>query len=142
MYFSSSHGTSASFASRCARERASRAAKWHQSGGVSGHAAACGGAIISDVWPGLAAFFAPGTEILLTKSANDVLAALSLSDAELGRIATAARERTLAEHTSDCRADELLSILAARPSLADQVGHHEATGQRERPTQPREQVSP
>lgn len=105
-------------------------------------AAACGAAIISDVWPGLAAFFAPGTEILLAKSANDVLAALSLSDAGLSRIAAAARERTLAEHTSDCRADELLSILAARPSLAGQVGQHEATGQRERPTQPQQQVSP
>ena len=32
MYFSSSHGTSAFLASRCRRERATRRAKWHQSG--------------------------------------------------------------------------------------------------------------
>jgi len=83
-------------------------------------AAACGAAIISDVWPGIAAFFAPGTEILLANSADDVLAALNLSDAELGRIARAAREQTLAEHTSDCRADELLSLLAGSPTAVGQ----------------------
>ena len=33
MNFSSSHGTSASLASRCSRERATRREKWHQSGG-------------------------------------------------------------------------------------------------------------
>ena len=39
MYFSSSHGTSAFLASRCRRERATRRAKWHQSGAASGQAA-------------------------------------------------------------------------------------------------------
>src|SRR5690606_10461611 len=75
-------------------------------------AAACGAPIVSDVWPGLESFFEPGREILLARDAKDVLAALDLSDAELTRIARAARERTLAEHTSDCRADELLGILS------------------------------
>jgi len=84
-------------------------------------AAACGAAIISDVWPGLATFFAPGTEILLAHGAGDVLAALDLDDAELARIARAARERTLAEHTSDCRADQLLSILANVPAARQEA---------------------
>lgn len=74
-------------------------------------AAACGAAIISDVWTGLDAFFEPGREILLARSADDVLEALDLSDADIARIARSARERTLAEHTSDCRAEELLSLL-------------------------------
>ncbi len=39
MYFSSSHGTSAFLASRCRRERATRRAKWHQSGAASGQSA-------------------------------------------------------------------------------------------------------
>lgn len=75
-------------------------------------AAACGTAVVSDVWPGLDAFFEPGREILLANSMDDVFAALDLSDAEIARIANSARERTLAEHTSDNRAEELLSILA------------------------------
>lgn len=75
-------------------------------------AAACGAPVVTDVWPGLESFFEPGREILLARDADDVLAALDLTDAELSRIARAARERTLAEHTSACRADELLEILS------------------------------
>ena len=56
-------------------------------------AAACGVPIVSDDWDGLDRFFAPGEEILLATDAGDVLAALALSDAELRRIADAARER-------------------------------------------------
>jgi len=41
------------------------------------------------------------------------LAALELGDDELARIASAARERVLAEHTSAHRARELESLLAA-----------------------------
>ncbi len=82
-------------------------------------AAACGAAIISDVWPGLDTFFTPGSEILLADGADDVLAALDLTDGELARIANAARERTLAQHTSACRADELLSILSSSVAFAE-----------------------
>jgi len=75
-------------------------------------AAACATPIVSDVWPGIESFFEPSREILLAHSTNDVLAALNLTDAELGRIARAARERTLTEHTSDHRAAELLELLS------------------------------
>lgn len=74
-------------------------------------AAACGVAIVSDSWPGLDRFFVPGEEILLASDADAVLAALELSDAELGRIAGAARDRVLAVHSSAARARELIALI-------------------------------
>jgi len=71
-------------------------------------AAACGAAIISDNWPGLDSFFAPGEEILLPAGAEDVMHYLTeLQDEELLRIGESARERVLAEHTSAHRAAQL-----------------------------------
>ncbi len=75
-------------------------------------AAACGTPVLSDAWPGLEEFFEPGQEILVARSAEESLAALDLSDAELERIARAARERVLAGHTSDHRAAQLERLLA------------------------------
>ena len=74
-------------------------------------AAACGAPIVSDAWPGLDRFFTPGEEIILAAEASDVLDALALSDAELKRIADAARARVLAEHSSDARARALVGLL-------------------------------
>jgi spore maturation protein CgeB len=74
-------------------------------------AAACGTPIVTDTWEGLDTFFTPGREILPVSSAADVLQAISLTDAELRAVADAARERTLAEHTATCRAEELERIL-------------------------------
>lgn len=74
-------------------------------------AAACGTTLLSDDWPGLDHFYAPGREILLAGNAHDALAALDMDDAELQRIGTAARERTLNEHTSMHRAQVLLELL-------------------------------
>ena len=70
-------------------------------------AASCGVPILSDTWEGLDAFFTPGSEILTARTTDDALAAIDLSDAELGRVAKAARERVLSEHTSAHRAMEL-----------------------------------
>lgn len=78
-------------------------------------AAACGVPIVSDTWEGLDTFFAPGQEILLTETSADVVRALNLSDAELRRIARAARERTLAEHTGECRVRDLERICESIP---------------------------
>jgi spore maturation protein CgeB len=74
-------------------------------------AAACGVPILSDSWEGLDTFFRPGEEILIAASTGEALEAIAKSPAELGRIAEAARERTLAEHTSDRRAAELERLL-------------------------------
>lgn len=74
-------------------------------------AAACGTPILTDVWEGLDAFFAPGREVLAAERPEDTLAALARDD--LAAIARAARERTLDEHTSDRRARELVGLLEA-----------------------------
>jgi spore maturation protein CgeB len=84
-------------------------------------AAACGVPVVTDDWDGLSTFYAEGQEILVVRSTDDVVSALELSDAELRRIAVAARERTLAEHTSDRRATILLNAIeqARRPPLQE-----------------------
>ncbi|MHB0770495.1 CgeB family protein [Bradyrhizobium sp. 5.13L] len=74
-------------------------------------AAACGVPLLSDSWVGIDTFFAPGDEILLAKDEDDTLAALAMSDAELQRIARRGRERTMDQHTSDKRANELVALL-------------------------------
>ncbi len=84
-------------------------------------ATACGAAAISDDWPGLDAFFAPDTEILVARNTDDVLNALELSDAELRRIAEAARARTLADHTSEDRAGELIAALEVTAAPAREL---------------------
>ena len=88
-------------------------------------AAACGAPLLSDSWEGLDAFFTPGEEILVTRNTGDTLAALARSDADLQRIGRNARDRVLAEHTSEKRAGDFLvavsdaqGALAARPEMA------------------------
>jgi spore maturation protein CgeB len=81
-------------------------------------AAACGAPILSDVWEGLSEFFEPGSEILAAGSSEEVLAALDTPDEELGRMARAARERVLTEHTADRRATELLAAFDDVVSVA------------------------
>jgi spore maturation protein CgeB len=71
-------------------------------------ATACGTPVLSDAWDGLDAFFTPGHEILVATNTDEAVSALDLTEAELRRVAAAARERTLAEHTSDRRAEDLL----------------------------------
>ena len=74
-------------------------------------AAACGTPVISDAWPGIEEFFVPGREIMVARSTHDVIDALEIGDAERARIAHAARDRVLAEHTSAHRARELEAML-------------------------------
>jgi spore maturation protein CgeB len=74
-------------------------------------AAACGVPLLSDAWTGLDAFFTPGDEILTARTTEEAMAALSLPREELAGIARNARERTLAEHTSERRAAELEALL-------------------------------
>jgi spore maturation protein CgeB len=86
-------------------------------------AAACGCPILSDSWEGLDAFFTPGTEILVARDTAEAVAAIDLSDAELRRVAEAARERVLAEHTADSRADTLLASLSSANRSARSSPH-------------------
>lgn len=73
-------------------------------------AAACGVPILSDGWDGLELFFTPGEEILRTDSPEQVIEALTLPQPTLHRIADAARERVLANHTANRRVMELEGI--------------------------------
>ncbi len=76
-------------------------------------AACCGVPVISDAWPGLDAFFHPGSEIIVAETAADVLTTLqTMPDAERRAIGAAARARVLAAHTGDHRAAELEAYAA------------------------------
>jgi spore maturation protein CgeB len=84
-------------------------------------AAACGVPLLTDDWEGLDSFFVPEREILRVSSSVDVINALSLSDNELRAIANAARERTLAEHSGNCRVEQLEKICESVRSPASQA---------------------
>jgi spore maturation protein CgeB len=86
-------------------------------------AAACGTAVLSDTWQGLDEFFEPGREILTAGTTEEAMEALSLSPEEIARIAEAARERTLAEHTAERRARQLLDLLGS----TDETGHADSS---------------
>jgi len=77
-------------------------------------AAACGVPVISDSWDGLDAFFRPGVEILVARSAADVVRMLREIPRDAARdLGAAARRRVLAEHTPERRAEELEAHVAA-----------------------------
>jgi spore maturation protein CgeB len=77
-------------------------------------AAACGAAMISDRWPGIDHFFTPGREILLPVSTDEVIDILQRThDDDRRMIGLAARERILAEHTAEHRAEELEALVGA-----------------------------
>jgi spore maturation protein CgeB len=76
-------------------------------------AAACGVPIISDSWNGLDTIFTPGSEILISASAQQTLRLLTeVSDRERADIARRARRRVLAGHTAEHRAVQLEQYLA------------------------------
>ncbi|KAA6456969.1 glycosyltransferase [Acidobacteria bacterium AB60] len=76
-------------------------------------ASACGAAIVSDAWPGLEDFLAPGQEVLLPADAYDVAQILTaMPEQERARYGRQARERILAHHTSAHRALQFEQIVA------------------------------
>jgi spore maturation protein CgeB len=81
-------------------------------------AAACGTAVVSDWWEGLDTFFEPGREILVARGPDDVMAALALDGDSRRKIGRRARARTLAHHSAQVRADQLVQI------VRDHVGDH------------------
>jgi len=74
---------------------------------------------VSDWFEGLNAFFQPGEEILVARRAEDVLAALSLGAVALAQLAARARARTLAEHTGEIRARQLVEWCEAARSASE-----------------------
>jgi spore maturation protein CgeB len=87
-------------------------------------AAACGTPIVSDSWEGLDQFFAPGSEIFLAHSAEDVLGALQLGDEELRAMGQRARTRALEEHSAECRARDFEQAIASAWSPTPQAPSH------------------
>jgi spore maturation protein CgeB len=75
-------------------------------------AAACAVAVVSDSWPGLETFFVPGEEILVARSAADVVRATETDPEELAEIGRRARARVLREHTAERRAEQLEGYVA------------------------------
>lgn len=70
-------------------------------------AAACEAVILSDWWEGLDTFFTPDKEIFIVESSEDVLRILGHGKQELLKVAEAARQRVLRDHTGEARAIEL-----------------------------------
>jgi spore maturation protein CgeB len=84
-------------------------------------AAGAGACLITDHWTGIEAFFEPGLEILVARSAEEVVDHLRTVDAPTASAMGAAmRTRALREHTYSLRARQLDSILQqarATPAL-------------------------
>jgi spore maturation protein CgeB len=73
-------------------------------------AAAC---LITDGWSGVEEFFAPGREILVAWSAEDVVRYLGeVAPEEARQIGSAMRARALREHTYQLRAQQVDRLLA------------------------------
>jgi spore maturation protein CgeB len=82
-------------------------------------AAACGVPVITDPWPGLEDFFRPGDEIVVARTAADVVEALARTTfGDAAAIGAAARRRVLAEHTAERRAAELEAHAGAAAAVA------------------------
>lgn len=76
-------------------------------------AAACGAPLISDKWPGLDEFLAPGEEILLPSDEYELASILRhLPEPDRKRLGARARDRILAFHTAEHRAAEFEAVVA------------------------------
>ena len=75
-------------------------------------ASACEAVILSDSWTGLEEFLTPGKEVLLPMDDQEVAEILTeMSDEERVRMGRRARERILAAHTSEHRAEEFENVV-------------------------------
>ncbi len=82
-------------------------------------AAGAGACLVTDAWRGIENFFQPGTEILVARSAEEVVGHLRAVDRERARtIGEAMRARALREHTYALRAGQVDEILAAEKAQA------------------------
>ena len=75
-------------------------------------AAGAGACVVTDHWSGIDQFFAPGREILVASSADEIVDHLRACSQESAReIGNNMRERALSEHTYALRAKEFNSIV-------------------------------
>ncbi len=95
--------------------RGSMAAMGYCPSGRLFEAAACGTAVMSDNWDGLDTFFTPGEEIMIVRSTEEAMGAISRGSDELKRIGSRAKERALSCHTAELRARRLVYLLDRLP---------------------------
>lgn len=75
-------------------------------------AAGAGACLITDAWTGVEQFFQPGTEILVARSAEDIVGHLrAIGNERAKQIGSAMRERALTDHTYALRAAQFDDIL-------------------------------
>ena len=80
-------------------------------------AAGAGACLLSDEWEGIGDFLSPGEEVLVAGDGAGVAELLAGLDPErAARIGAAARERVLAEHTYDRRAEQVEAVLEGVPA--------------------------
>ncbi|ABS25141.1 glycosyltransferase [Anaeromyxobacter sp. Fw109-5] len=84
-------------------------------------AAACGVPVLSDWFDGLDELFTPGEELLVARNADEATHAISLPRMALERMGRRARERALAEHTAEARAEELVRLCESAARAGDAV---------------------
>ena len=91
-------------------------------------AAGAGACVITDAWPGIEHFFAPGKEILPASSAQAIVSYLrSLSSHEAARVGSAMRERALKHHTYRLRALQFDAVLHHTNAGSGLSGNQPAT---------------
>jgi Uncharacterized protein conserved in bacteria len=86
-------------------------------------AAACGTPILTDWFDGLDTFFGVGDdpELLVAGSSEDAIAAITLPNSELQKIAARARERTLSQHTGEQRAEQFIAAIERASNCQSQA---------------------
>jgi spore maturation protein CgeB len=82
-------------------------------------ASACGTPIISDPWTGLETIFRPEQDIVIARSSEDVVAALSMPEDARSRLGASGRARCLAGHTARHRAAEMEAAIRSGVGLRD-----------------------
>lgn len=84
-------------------------------------AAGAGACLITDDWKGIETFFQPEREILITKSAMQLVNLLRTIDPrQASQVGRAMRERALAEHTYAQRARQVNEILEASSEIGEE----------------------
>ena len=77
-------------------------------------ASACGAAMLSDPWEGMAEFLTPGVDILLPNDAEEIATILDgWTDAERIAMGQRARQRILAQHTAAHRAEQFEEVVSS-----------------------------
>jgi spore maturation protein CgeB len=95
--------------------RQSMAAMGYCPSGRLFEAAACGTAVLSDWWEGLDTFFKPNEEILVARSSDDAVRAITGDHGNIRQIGRRAMERALDCHTAEARGRRLVSLLEDLP---------------------------